>query len=99
MMKRLSASRGTCPLGMCALRNPKSLHKHKINHHFPCKHLHQLKMRIRLKMMLIKIKKMSHLKRRTTIKGEMKLIMTRKMIRVKDRLTQESTKRYKEITL
>jgi hypothetical protein len=56
-------------------------------------------MRIRLKMMLIKIKKMSHLKRRTTIKGEMKLIMTRKMIRVKDRLTQESTKRYKEITL
>jgi hypothetical protein len=44
---------------------------------------------------------MSHLNRRTMIKGEMKLIKTRKMIkkfRVKDRLTQESTKRFKEIT-
>jgi hypothetical protein len=30
---------------------------------------------------------MSHLKRRTMIKGEMKLIKTRKMIRVKDRHT------------
>jgi hypothetical protein len=34
--------------------------------------------------MKMKIKK-SHLKRRTTIKGEMKLIKTRKMIKVKDR--------------
>jgi hypothetical protein len=41
---------------------------------------------------------MSHLKRRTMIKGEMKLIKTRKMIRVKDLHTQESTKRFKEIT-
>jgi hypothetical protein len=52
----------------------------------------------RLKMMK---KKMSHLKRRTRIKGEMELIKTRKMIkkcRIKDRLTQESTKRFKEIT-
>jgi hypothetical protein len=55
-------------------------------------------MRIRLKMILMKIKKISHLKRRTTIKGEMKLIKTRKMIKVKDRHTQESTKRFKEIT-
>jgi hypothetical protein len=31
--------------------------------------------------------------------GEMKLIKTRKMIRVQDRHIQESTKRYKEITL
>jgi hypothetical protein len=48
-------------------------------------------MRIRLKMM--KIKRMSHLKRRTMINGEMKLLKTRKMIkryRVKDRHTQES---------
>jgi hypothetical protein len=48
-----------------------------------------------------KIKKMSHLKRRTMIKGEMTIIKTRKMIkkyRVQDRHTQESTKRYKEIT-
>jgi hypothetical protein len=45
-----------------------------------------------------KINKMSHLKRRTMIKGEMTMIKTRKMNRVKDRLTQESTKRYKEIT-
>jgi hypothetical protein len=59
-------------------------------------------MRNRLKMMKIKIKRMSYLKRRTMIKGEMKLIKTRKMIRkfrVKDRHTQESTKRFKEITL
>jgi hypothetical protein len=59
-------------------------------------------MRIRLKTMKKKIKKMSHLKRRTMIKGEMAMIKTRKMIkknRVKDRHTQESTKRYNEITL
>jgi hypothetical protein len=58
-------------------------------------------MRIRLKTMKIKNKRMSHLKKRTMIKGEMKLIKTRKMIkkyRVKDRQTQESTKRFKEIT-
>jgi hypothetical protein len=86
---------------MCVLWNPKSLHKHKINRHLPMKHLHQLKMRIRLKTMKMKIKRMSHLKRRTMIKGEMKLIKTRKIIRklrVKDRHTQVSTKRYKEIT-
>jgi hypothetical protein len=88
-------------LGMCVLRNPKSPFKHKINHHLPHKHLHQLKMRNRLKVMKKKIKKMSHLKKRTMIKGEMKLIKTRKMNRkynVKDRHTQESTKRIKEIT-
>jgi hypothetical protein len=47
------------------------------------------------------IKKMSHLKRRAMIKGEMTMIKTRKMIkdfRVKDRHTQESTRRFKEIT-
>jgi hypothetical protein len=73
----------TCPLGMCVLRNPKSLHQHKINHHLPCKHLHQPKMRI-------KIKTMSHLKRKIVIKGEMTMIKTRKMskkFRVKDRHT------------
>jgi hypothetical protein len=56
-------------------------------------------MRIRPKMR--KIKRMSHLKRRTMIKGGIKSIRTRKMIkrfRVKDRLTQESTKQFKEIT-
>jgi hypothetical protein len=83
---------------MCVLWNPKSLHKHKINHHLPYKHLQQLKMRIRLKTMKMKIKRMSHLKRRTMIKGEMKLIKTRKIMRVKDRHTQESTKRFKDIT-
>jgi hypothetical protein len=58
-------------------------------------------MRNRLKVMKKKIKKMSHLKRRTRIKAEMKLIKTRKMsrkYRVKDRHTQESTRRFKEIT-
>jgi hypothetical protein len=66
---------------MCAQRNPKSFHKHKINHHLPYKHLHQLKTRIRLKMMKMKIKKMSHLKRRTMIKGEMKRMKIRKTIK------------------
>jgi hypothetical protein len=56
-------------------------------------------MRNRLKMM--KIKRMSHLKKRTMIKGETKSMRTRKMIkkfRVKDRHTQESTKQFNEIT-
>jgi hypothetical protein len=88
-------------IGVCVLRKPKSLHKHKINHHLQIKHLHQLKMRIRLKTMKEKIKKMSHLKRREMIKGEMTMIKTRKMIkknRVKDRHAQDSTKQYNEIT-
>jgi hypothetical protein len=29
---------------MCIRKNPKSVHKHKINHRLPYKHLHQLKM-------------------------------------------------------
>jgi hypothetical protein len=58
-------------------------------------------MRIRLKKKRMKIKMMSHLKWRTLIKGEMKIMMTRKMIKrlkIKDRHTQESTKQFKEIT-
>jgi hypothetical protein len=55
---------------MCVLRNPKNLHKHKINHHLQIKHLHQLKMRIRLKTMKKMIKKMTHLKRREMNKEE-----------------------------
>jgi hypothetical protein len=70
---------------------------HKINHHLQIKLLHKPKMRIKLKMMKIKIKR-SHLKRKTMIKGEMLMIKTRKMMRVQDRHTQESTKQYKEIT-
>jgi hypothetical protein len=46
----------------------------------------------------MKIKRMSHLKRKAMIKGEMTILKTRKMSRIKDRLTQESTKRYNEIT-
>jgi hypothetical protein len=45
---------------------------------------------------------MSHLKRWTLIKGEMKIMKTRKMIkkfRVKGHHTQESTKQFNEITL
>jgi hypothetical protein len=86
---------------MCVQKNPKSLHKHKINHHLPYKHLHQLKMRKRLKNKRMKIKTMSHLKRKTLIKGEMKLIKKRKMskrFKIKDHRTQESTKQFKEIT-
>jgi hypothetical protein len=54
-----------------------------------------------LKKKRIKIKTMSHLRRRTLIKGEMKKIKTRKMIKkleIKDRHIQESTKQFKEIT-
>jgi hypothetical protein len=46
----------------------------------------------------MKIKKMSHIKRRTMIKGEMLMIKARKMMRVQDRHTQESTKQYNKIT-
>jgi hypothetical protein len=56
-------------------------------------------MRNMLKMM--KIRRMSHLNKRTIIKGEMLMIKTRKMnkkFRVKDRHTQESTKQFNEIT-
>jgi hypothetical protein len=86
---------------MCVQKNPKSLYKHKINRHLPYKQLHQLKMRIRLKKKRMKIKMMSHLKRRTLIKGEMKMIKTRKMInkfKIKDHHTQYPTKQFKEIT-
>jgi hypothetical protein len=62
-------------------------------------HLHQLKMRMRLKMMKEKIKIMSHLKRRAMIKGEMPMIKIRKMNKFQDRHTQESTKQSNEITL
>jgi hypothetical protein len=72
---------------MCVLRNPKSHHKHKINHLPPNKHLHQLKMRMRLKIMKKKIKKLSHLKRRAMIKGEMLMIKMRKMNKFQDRHT------------
>jgi hypothetical protein len=87
---------------MCVQNNPWSQHKHKINHHLPYKHLHQLKMRVRLNKKMMKIKTMSYLKKRTLIKGEMKMSKTRKMIKrfkIKDHRTQESTKQFKEITL
>jgi hypothetical protein len=47
-----------------------------------------------------KIKKISHLKKRAMIKREIKKIKTRKInkkFRVKDRHTQESTRRFKGI--
>jgi hypothetical protein len=58
-------------------------------------------MRNRLKVMKMEIKRMSHLKKRSMIKGEMKTMKIRKMskkFRVKDRHTQESTKQFNEIT-
>jgi hypothetical protein len=54
-----------------------------------------------LKRTRINIKMMSHLKRKKLIKGEIKMIKTRKMIkrfRIKYHCTQESTKQFKEIT-
>jgi hypothetical protein len=71
---------------------------YKINHLPQCKHLHQLKIRMRLKMMKEKIKKLSHRKRRAMIKGEMPIIMMRKMNKFQGRHTQESTKQSNEIT-
>jgi hypothetical protein len=53
-------------------------------------------------MMKMQFNRMSHLKMRTMIKGEMMMIKIRKMskkYRVKDRLTRESTKQFNEITL
>jgi hypothetical protein len=58
-------------------------------------------MRTRLKKKRMKIKMMSHLKRRTLIKGEMTMTKIRKMIKrlgIKDCHTQESTKQFKGIT-
>jgi hypothetical protein len=75
---------------MCAHKNPKSLHQHKINHHLPYKHLHQLKMRYWLMKNKIKFKTMSHLKKKASIKGEMMLIKKRRMnkrFKIKDHLT------------
>jgi hypothetical protein len=58
-------------------------------------------MRKGLKKKRIKIKMISHLKKKTLIKGEMKLIKKRKMnkrFKIKDYRTQESTKQFKDIT-
>jgi hypothetical protein len=69
-------------IGDVCPKESKDLHKRKINHHLPIKHLHKPKIRIRLKTMKMKINRMSHLKRRTMIKGEMTMIKTRKMIKI-----------------
>ncbi len=58
-------------------------------------------MRKWLKKKRMKIKTMIHLKRRTLIKGDMKMIKTRKMIkkfRINDHPTPESTKQFKDST-
>jgi hypothetical protein len=58
-------------------------------------------MRNWLKKKKIKFKTMSHLKKKASIKGEMKLIKKRRMnkrFKIKDYLTQESTKQFNEIT-
>jgi hypothetical protein len=58
-------------------------------------------MRKWLKRKRIKIKTMSHLKKRTLIMGELKMIKKRKInwkSKIKDHRTQESTMQFKEIT-
>jgi hypothetical protein len=58
-------------------------------------------MRNWLKKKKIKFKTMSHLKKKALIKGEMRLIKKRRMnnrSKIKDHLTQESTKKFNEIT-
>jgi hypothetical protein len=49
-------------------------------------------------MLKEKNKKMSHLKRRAMIKGEMPMIKIRKMNKFRGRHTQESTKQFNETT-
>jgi hypothetical protein len=59
-------------------------------------------MRNWLRKMRIKIKTMSHLKRKTLINWEMKMLKKRKMnkrFKIKDHRTKESTKQFNEITL
>jgi hypothetical protein len=59
-------------------------------------------MRSKLRKKRIKFKTMSHLKMMELIKGEMKLSKKRrtsKRFKIKDHLTQESTKQFKEITM
>jgi hypothetical protein len=59
-------------------------------------------MRNKLKKKKIKFKTMSHLKMMALIKGEMKLIKKRRMskrFKIKNHLTQESTKQFNETTL
>jgi hypothetical protein len=88
-------------LEMCVQRNLKNLRKHKINQHLPYKHLLLLKKKTWLKKKRMKTKMMSHLRRRTFIKGEMMIMKTWKMIKgfeIKDHHTQESIKQFKEIT-
>jgi hypothetical protein len=88
-------------IGDVCPQEPEETSKHKINHHLPYKHLHQRMMRKWLKKKRTKIKTMSHLKKKASIKGEMKLIKKRRMnkrFKIKDHLTQESTKQFKEIT-
>jgi hypothetical protein len=61
----------------------------------------QPKMRTWLIKKRINFKTMIHLKRKTLLKGEMKMIKIREMIKkfkIKDCHTQESTKQFKEIT-
>jgi hypothetical protein len=70
---------------------------HKINRPPPRKHLHQLKMRMKLELMK-KINQMSHLKTTAMIKGEMQMIKKRRMSKNQGRHTQESTKQSNEIT-
>jgi hypothetical protein len=55
-------------------------------------------MRMRLKIIKEKIKRLSLLKRRAMIKGEMPMIKMRNMNKFQDRHTQESTKQSNEIT-
>jgi hypothetical protein len=84
---------------MCVLRNPKSLLKHKINHHLPCKDLHQTQDEDQAQD--DEDQEDESPQEEDMIKGEIKTMNTRKMskrFRVKDRHIQASTKRFKEIT-
>jgi hypothetical protein len=55
---------------MCAHKFLRSLHKYKINLHPQIKHVHQLRMKSKLKKMRNKFKTMNKLKMKAWIKGD-----------------------------
>jgi hypothetical protein len=86
---------------MCIPRNPKILHKHKIKHHLPCKHLHSTQDEDKAQEEEDEDQDNEPHEGEDIDQGEMKMIKTRKMIkgfRIKDCHTQESIKQFKEIT-
>jgi hypothetical protein len=65
---------------MCVLKNHKSPHKHKINRHLPCKHLHQTQDEDQAQIDKDEDQEDEPPQEEDIDQGEMKIIMTRKVI-------------------